>query len=59
MAISRPRPFSIVWREKEAQGYQYGADALENVKFGWQLAANECLPYILYLEAELAKVRKQ
>jgi hypothetical protein len=35
--VSRPT-FEDVWALKEAEGYQYGEDALEQVKFGWQLA---------------------
>jgi hypothetical protein len=57
--ISRPRTFAQVWKEKERQGYRYGEEALATLKFGWQLAANECLPYILYLERELAKHEKR
>jgi hypothetical protein len=30
--------FEEVWAEKEAQGYRYGEDALEQVKFGFELA---------------------
>ncbi|WP_257556494.1 hypothetical protein [Sphingobium sp. CFD-2] len=37
--VSRDRPsFEQVWATKEAEGYQYGEDALEQVRFGWELA---------------------
>lgn len=29
--------FSEVWKQMEAKGYRYGDDALENVRFGWEL----------------------
>jgi len=29
--------FEEAWAKKEAEGYQYGADALEQVRFGWEL----------------------
>lgn len=29
--------FDDAWRVKEAEGYQYGHDALEQVSFGWEL----------------------
>ncbi len=31
------KTFEEVWAEKEKEGYQYGRDALENVRFGWEL----------------------
>jgi|GEM_PF-6244960 len=31
--------FEEVWAKKEAEGYQYGHDALEQVRFGWELRA--------------------
>jgi len=31
------KTFEEAWAEMEARGYQYGADALENVRFGWNL----------------------
>jgi hypothetical protein len=31
--------FEEVWAKKEAEGYQYGHDALEGVRFGWNLYA--------------------
>jgi hypothetical protein len=33
-----PETFEDVWAKFEANGYQYGRDALENVKFGWKIA---------------------
>ena len=41
LALSGKNPcmtFEQAWAEKEAAGYQYGADALEQVKFGWEIA---------------------
>ena len=38
-----PRTFEQAWAEKEAEGYQYGEDALEQVKFGWELAMAELI----------------
>lgn len=35
------RSFEEVWAEKEAEGYQYGHDALEQVRFGWELCQAE------------------
>lgn len=32
------RTFDEVWAEQAAKGYQYGPDALEGVRFGWELA---------------------
>lgn len=32
------KTFEEAWAEMEAQGYQYGEDALEQVRFGWNLA---------------------
>lgn len=29
--------FEEAWKVKEAEGYQYGKDALEQVRFGWEL----------------------
>lgn len=31
--------FAAEWAKKEAAGYQYGGDALENVAFGFEIAA--------------------
>jgi hypothetical protein len=30
--------FDEAWAEYEKRGYQYGHEALENVKFGWSIA---------------------
>jgi hypothetical protein len=35
------RTFEQVWAEKEAAGYRYGEDALEQVRFGWRLHEEE------------------
>lgn len=35
------KTFKEAWAAKEAEGYQYGPDALEQVEFGWQLAQDE------------------
>lgn len=32
------KTFEEVWAEKEREGYSYGEDALEQVRFGWELA---------------------
>ena len=36
--------FKKAWKRMEAKGYQYGHDALENVRFGWELAREEFDP---------------
>ncbi len=34
-----PAPtFEEAWAKKEAEGYQYGHEALDNVRFGWEIA---------------------
>ncbi len=33
--------FEQAWSEKEAEGYQYGEEALERVRFGWELACGK------------------
>ena len=39
--VSRDTPsFEQVWATKEAEGYRYGEDALEQVRFGWELAVD-------------------
>lgn len=35
------RTFEQAWADKEAQGFNYGQDALENVRFGWKIAMEE------------------
>lgn len=35
---TKPPVFEEEWAKKEAAGYQYGRDALENVKFGFTIA---------------------
>jgi hypothetical protein len=32
------KTFKQAWAEKEAAGYRYGRDALEGVRFGWDMA---------------------
>jgi hypothetical protein len=34
------KTFDMVWAEKEAAGFRYGPDALEQVKLGWDLACS-------------------
>lgn len=33
------KTFEEAWSEKEAAGYQYGANALEQVRLGWEMRA--------------------
>lgn len=33
-----PQTFEQAWAHKEAEGYQYGEDALEQVRMGWEMA---------------------
>ncbi len=33
----RDMTFAEAWAVKAAEGYQYGADALEQVRFGWDI----------------------
>lgn len=35
---TKPPVFEAEWAKKQAAGYQYGRDALENVKFGFEIA---------------------
>ena len=41
-ALAQPEPepvtFEQAWATYEAKGYQYGKDALEQVRFGWEIA---------------------
>lgn len=39
--MGEPRTFDELWADKEREGYQYGREALENVRFGWELRARE------------------
>ena len=34
------KTFEEIWTQKEKEGYSYGHDALEQVRFGWDLRAN-------------------
>jgi hypothetical protein len=36
--------FEEAWAKKVAQGYQYGRDALEGVRFGWEIALEATAP---------------
>ncbi len=38
LLAANDRSFDEVWAEKEQQGYRYGQDALEQVRFGWGIA---------------------
>ncbi len=40
LAAPQPEPvtFEQAWATYEAKGYQYGKDALEQVRFGWEIA---------------------
>ena len=40
------KTFEEVWAEKEKEGYQYGSDALEQVRFGWSLGVAEVVKSI-------------
>ena len=35
--------FKRAWKKKEAAGYQYGDDALEQVRFGFEIAVQEII----------------
>jgi hypothetical protein len=37
-APAQPITFEQAWKTYEAKGYRYGADALEQVRFGWEIA---------------------
>ncbi len=39
-ALYATTSFEEAWAAKEAEGYQYGDDALEQVQLGWELAQN-------------------
>jgi hypothetical protein len=47
------RKFDDVWQEMETQGYRYGSDALEQVRFGWDLAIADRDAIVAELEAAL------
>lgn len=36
--MKEPVTFEQAWASYEAKGYQYGRDALEQVRFGWEIA---------------------
>jgi hypothetical protein len=54
-----PRTFKQVWAEKEAAGYQYGHDALENVQLGFRLAVEEYERELTAAQAENEALRKE
>jgi hypothetical protein len=41
------KTFEEVWAEMESQGYQYGDDALEQVRLGWNLALEVAAVHLL------------
>lgn len=36
--LAEPPRFDEAWARKEAEGYSYGQDALEQVRLGWEMA---------------------
>ena len=36
--VDRFSDFEAAWSEMERRGYRYGPDALEQVRFGWEIA---------------------
>lgn len=38
--------FEEAWARKEAQGYLYGRDALEQIKLGWRMAVEALAPLV-------------
>ena len=44
--------FEDAWKEKVAEGYQYGSDALEQVRFGWDIRNATVAAEILRLQDE-------
>lgn len=51
------KTFEQAWAEKEAEGYRYGADALEQVRFGWEIACATQEAEIKALREQLARTR--
>jgi len=49
----RVKTFIQAWAEKKAAGYEYGRDALESVKLGWDMACADRDEQIRVLEAQL------
>ena len=44
--------FAEAWAAKEAEGYQYGDDALEQVRFGWEIRQAKVLAALRALAAK-------
>jgi hypothetical protein len=60
------KTFEQAWAEKEAEGYQYGEDALEQVRFGWEIAQKalkearqDDLNELNRLSEEIGRIAKQ
>lgn len=54
--------FDSAWAEKEAQGFIYGHDALEQVRFGWEIRGSVVSAKdkrIAELEAEVARLKAE
>lgn len=48
-----PAPsFKEAWKQKESEGYQYGRDALEQVRFGWDIREAYAEPQPEIIEAK-------
>jgi len=64
-----PKSFEDVWEQKEKDGFRYGADALEQVRFGWRLAEEELTEHyklgsvyrkqVGELEAQVSELKSQ
>lgn len=46
--LPNPDDFEARWAQMEALGYRYGEDALEQVRFGWDLALGATPPPVYY-----------
>lgn len=44
--MSKRRSFEETWAKKETEGYQYGKEALEQVRFGWELGMDDAAQII-------------
>lgn len=60
------KTFEEIWAVMKSKGYQYGSDALEQVKFGWELglealkeARQDDLDEIKRLSEEIGRIAKQ
>lgn len=47
------KTFEEAWAEKEREGFQYGEDALEYVRFGWELRGDPNDRLLKEIEAKL------